>query len=74
MLFFPIMFFAGLWVPREAMGSTIQRIADLTPLGAGEHALHDASLGQWPGFAQVVVLLAYVVIFGAAAAKLFRWE
>ncbi|MGX6601096.1 ABC transporter permease [Micromonosporaceae bacterium Da 78-11] len=74
LLFFPSMFFAGLWAPREVMPRTVQRIGDFTPLGAGERALHDAMTGQWPNLLSITVLVAYLVVFGAAAAKLFRWE
>jgi ABC-2 type transport system permease protein len=73
-LFFPVMFFAGLWVPREAMPAALRRVGDFTPLGAGEQALHDAATGAWPHAGQVAVLAAYVVLFGLAAARLFRWE
>jgi ABC-2 type transport system permease protein len=74
LLFFPSMFFAGLWTPREVMPSVIQRIGDFTPLGAGERALHEAATGSWPALIAVAVLAGYVVVFGAAAARLFRWE
>jgi ABC-2 type transport system permease protein len=74
LLFFPVMFFAGLWVPREVMPAVLRRIGDFTPLGAGEHALHDAATGAWPHLGQLAVLAAYVMVFGLAAAKLFRWE
>ncbi|GGL09842.1 ABC transporter permease [Mangrovihabitans endophyticus] len=74
LLFFPSMFFAGLWTPREVLPAVLQRIGDFTPLGAGERALHDAAVGQWPALLPLAVLLAYVVVFGAAAARLFRWE
>lgn len=74
LLFFPVMFFAGLWAPREVMPPLLRTIGDLTPLGAGEHALHDAAIGAWPHPAQFAVLLAYLVAFGLASAKLFRWE
>jgi ABC-2 type transport system permease protein len=73
-LFFPVMFFAGLWVPREVMPAALRRVADFTPLGAGEHALHDAAVGAWPHVPQLAVLAGYVVVFGLAAARLFRWE
>ena len=74
LLFFPSMFFAGLWTPREAMPAAIRRIGDFTPLGAGERALHEAAVGHWPNLLSIVVLFGYVVVFGAAAARLFRWE
>jgi ABC-2 type transport system permease protein len=74
LLFFPLMFFAGLWVPRETMPKVLQRIADFTPLGAAERALHDAASGHWINGLSLTVLLAYILVFGAAAAKLFRWE
>jgi ABC-2 type transport system permease protein len=74
LLFFPVMFFAGLWTPREVMPAVLRRIGDFTPLGAGEHALFDAATGSWPHVGQLAVLAGYVVVFGLAAAKLFRWE
>jgi ABC-2 type transport system permease protein len=73
-LFFPIMFFAGLYVPREAMPSAINRIGDFTPLGAGEQAMHDALVGSWPHPWQLLVLAGYVLVCGGTAARLFRWE
>jgi ABC-2 type transport system permease protein len=74
LLFFPSMFFAGLWTPREVMPRAIQRIGDFTPLGAGERALHEAAIGHWPSLLPLLVLVGYLALFGAAAARLFRWE
>jgi ABC-2 type transport system permease protein len=74
LLFFPSMFFAGLWTPREAMPRILQRIGDFTPLGAGERALHEATTGHWPSLISLTVLVGYFVVFGFAAAKTFRWE
>ena len=73
-LFFPTMFFAGLWTPREAFPEVLRRISDVTPLGAGERAVAEAMSGSWPSWASLTVLVAYVVVFGFAAARFFRWE
>jgi len=74
LLFFPLMFFAGLWTPREVMPGVLQRIADFTPLGAGERALNDAMTGSWPNLLSATVLLGYVAVFGFFAVRSFRWS
>jgi ABC-2 type transport system permease protein len=74
LLFFPSMFFAGLWTPREVLPEVLQRIGDFTPLGAGERAVHDAMTGHWPNGLSATVLVAYLVVFGLGAARLFRWS
>lgn len=73
-LFFPLMFFAGLWTPREVMPEVLRKIADFTPLGAGERALNDAMTGSWPNLLSATVLVGYLVVFGFAAIRLFRWS
>ncbi|MEU4423563.1 ABC transporter permease [Actinoplanes sp. NPDC024001] len=74
LVFFPLIFFAGLWLPRAAMNDTLRTISDLTPLGAGVQALQDATGGQWPQAMHLVVLLAWIIAAGALAARYFRWE
>lgn len=73
-LFFPVLFFAGLWLPRAEMPEALRRISDLTPLGAGVQSLSDAAAGQWPQLLHVVVMLVWTVGAGAVAARFFRWE
>jgi ABC-2 type transport system permease protein len=74
LLFFPLMFFSGLYTPVEVMPSVLRRISDLTPLGAGEHALREAATGAWPHASLLAVMAGYLAIFSVAAARLFRWE
>jgi ABC-2 type transport system permease protein len=74
MLFFPMMFFAGLWVPREAMSPALQDVSDLTPLGAAVAGLQAAAEGDWPRALHVAVLVAWAVVCGGLATRLFRWE
>jgi ABC-2 type transport system permease protein len=71
---FPLMFFAGLWIPREAMGDTLRAVSDATPLGAGVGALQDAMAGQFPDAVHLLVLVAYAGVAAALATRLFRWE
>jgi ABC-2 type transport system permease protein len=73
-LFFPSMFLAGLWTPREVMPAILQRIGEVTPLGAGQAAMQAATVGHWPALQSVVVVAAYLAVFGYGAARFFRWE
>jgi ABC-2 type transport system permease protein len=74
LLFFPSMFFAGLWTPREVFPEALQRVGDFTPLGAAERALHEATTGHWPNLLSATVLVGYLAVFGFASARLFRWS
>jgi ABC-2 type transport system permease protein len=73
-LFFPMMFLAGLYFPREVMPAVLRRIGDFTPLGAGVQALQDATTGAWPQALHLAVLAAFAIGASLLAAKLFRWE
>jgi ABC-2 type transport system permease protein len=73
-LFFVNMFFAGLWLPRDSMPALLRHISDFTPLGAAVQSLQDASAGSWPQPLHLLVLAGYALVFGTAAARLFRWE
>lgn len=73
-LFFPVLFFGGLWVPREHMNDTLRTISDFSPLGAGVQALQDTGAGDWPQLLPVLVLLGWTLVAGGLAARHFRWE
>jgi len=73
-VWFPLMFFAGLFFPIPVMPSFLRHLSQATPLGAAVQALQDAWLGHWPHLLQLVTMAAYLVVFGLAAAKLFRWK
>ncbi len=74
LLFFPSMFFAGLWSPREMLPDWAQKVGDYTALGAGVRALRETMTGHWPNWLPAVVLIGYLIIFGLGAARLFRWS
>ena len=69
LLFFPLMFFAELWMPREVMPPTLQRIGEFTPLGAAVQTMQDAAVGLWPQLAHIAVLLAYAAAAWATAKR-----
>jgi ABC-2 type transport system permease protein len=73
-LLYPLLFFAGLFWPIPTMPSALRHLSHATPLGAAVQALQDAALGHWPHPLQLLTLAAYAVLFGLAAARLFRWE
>jgi ABC-2 type transport system permease protein len=73
-IFFPMMFFAGLWLPIAAMPRVLQHISHVTPLGAAVQALTDSWQGHWPQPLQLLALASYALVFALGAARLFRWE
>lgn len=73
-LFFPVLFFAGLWLPRAGMPEVLRRISDFTPLGAGVQSLQDTAAGHWPQLLHVAVMLGWTIVAGGLAARYFRWE
>jgi ABC-2 type transport system permease protein len=73
-LLFPLMFFAGLWQPRETMTPLMHHISNLTPLGAAVQAMLNSMQGTFPTIGSLLVMAAWAAIFGIAAVKLFRWE
>ena len=71
-LFFPLMYFAGLWTPQ--LSGTARHIGQFTPLGAAAQALRDSMAGAWPHPAALAVLAICTLTCAAAAARFFRWE
>jgi ABC-2 type transport system permease protein len=74
LVYFPMMFAAGVWTPGPEMPESVRRVADYTPLGAASQALQDAWAGGWPRPLHLVVMAALTLAFGALAARMFRWE
>jgi ABC-2 type transport system permease protein len=74
LVFYPMMFFGGLFLPIAVMPPLLRHISSYTPMGAAVTALQDADLGHWPHWPALLTLLAYAVVAGLGATKLFRWE
>ena len=71
-LFFPLMYFAGLWTPQ--MSAAARHIGQFTPLGAAAQALRNTMTGGWPSLTALAVLAVCTVVCAVAAARFFRWE
>jgi ABC-2 type transport system permease protein len=73
-VFFPLMFFAGLWLPRAVMPPVLLDISNYTPLGAAVQAMQASMQSGFPPAAPLLVLTGYAVVFGYLARRFFRWE
>ncbi len=74
LVFFPSMFFAGVWTPGELMPEWARPARDVSPLGAGMQALEDAWEGVWLDPIHLVALVIVTAAAGGVAARLFRWS
>lgn len=75
LVYFPMLFMAGLWTPGPAMPDAIARIATYTPLGAGSQSMSAAwfGTGDFP-LTQLIVMVAWSVVLFLVAARTFRWD
>ena len=73
-LFFALMFFGGLWIPRPLMPAVLLNISNWTPLGASVDAIQRAMQGLFPSLQSILVLLLYTLVFGYLAVRYFKWE
>ncbi|MBV9093069.1 MAG: ABC transporter permease [Streptosporangiaceae bacterium] len=72
--FYPLMFFAGLYVPMQILPRVFQDISHFTPLGAAVQALEDSMWQGFPPATPLGVLAGYAAVFGFLAKRFFRWE
>ncbi len=70
----PLLFFAGLCLPRALMPGPLLDISNYTPLGAAVEAIQGSMQTGFPPAAPLLVLTAYALILGALARRFFRWE
>lgn len=73
-LFFPMLFFAGVYVPRPMMSDGLLAASNYTPLGAAVQAMTDAWGGTTPDLLHVGVMVAYALVFTLVGVRFFRWE
>lgn len=74
LLYFPMLFFAGIYLPMAIMPQGLRTFASWTPPGAAVNALGDAWAGTVPTTTSLLVLAVTAVVAGGLATRLFRWE
>ncbi|MEU9832151.1 ABC transporter permease [Streptosporangium sp. NPDC048047] len=74
LLMFPLLFMAGMWIPRELMPDLLRRIGDFLPMAPFGQAIRDTWAGHAPQPLHLAVMAVTVLVTGAVAARLFRWE
>lgn len=73
-MFFPSMFLAGVYVPRETLPPALQHVSDFTPLGACVQALRDTWVGHGVRPLHLVIMAGYAVLASTVAVRSFRWQ
>lgn len=74
LLYFPMLFLAGLWTPGPLMPDTVEKVATFTPLGAASQAMNEAWFGPGMPWLQLVVMTVWAVAVFTLATRTFRWE
>jgi ABC-2 type transport system permease protein len=73
-LIYPMLFFAGVYLPLSMLPSIVGEICRFTPVGAAVSAMTSTLTGAFPAAQDLLVLAAYAVIFCLAAVRCFRWN
>src|SRR5699024_6940678 len=74
LVYFPMLFFAGMWTPGPVMPDAVAAVATWTPLGAISQAISAGWLGGDLPWLQLAVTAGYAVVGIVVAARLFRWS
>lgn len=74
LVYFPMLFFAGLWTPEPIMPELVAEIATYTPLGAVSQAVSAGWFGERVPWLQLAVMGGYALLGIAVSARWFRWS
>ena len=73
LIYLPMSFMSGLWIPLSMLPSALQRLSPVWPsTHLQQIALHAVGLGQGPAWPHVLVLLVFGVGFSLLAARRLR--
>jgi ABC-2 type transport system permease protein len=74
LLYFPMLFFAGIYLPLEVMPDGLRMLSSWTPPGAAVDAIGQAWAGTAPTATSLLVLAVTAVVAGGLATRHFRWQ
>lgn len=74
LLYFPMLFFAGVWIPGPLMPDALATASSFVPLGAAAQAMETAWFGAGYPAQQVLVMVAWTAVLVPVAARVFRWR
>jgi len=74
LLFYVMLFFGGLWVPRAVMPTVLRNVSDWTPMGAAVGVVQDSLQGIAIPLHLLLALAGYALVFGYLAVRYFSWE
>lgn len=74
LFYFPLLFFAGVYLPLEVMPEGVRTVSGYTPSGAVVQALSASWAGDVPSTSSLWVMAAYGVVVGTLAIVVFRWD
>jgi len=74
LLYFPLLFFAGVYIPLEVMPDGVRTVSGYTPSGAAVQALSASWAGDVPEASSLLVMAACVLLLGSLAIWAFRWD
>lgn len=72
-VYFPMLFFAGIWVPGPVMSDTLQTVSSFVPLGAVAQALTAGWFETGFPALQFAVMIVWAAVSLVLATRLFRW-
>ncbi len=74
LLYLPLLFFAGVYIPLEVMPDGVRTVSSYTPSGAAVQALSASWAGEVPQTSSLLVMAAFVVVVGPLTIWFFRWD
>ncbi len=74
LLYFPMLFFAGVWTPGPVMPDAVAAVAKFTPLGAASQAMTAGWFEDGFPVLRLVVLAAWTAVVLPLGIRLFRWR